>query len=151
MIWYSFLSCKKRISPVKVFRTVNVNFNNCAQNDTRKHSSRMRTSHLETICASVSIATTRCHSQGRSSKVWTGLQWPPPDVTSRGSPHLMSRGRYPTMWQYPLIHLISPPSFYEQTDACENFTFPQTYLQAVIKRKPHCFVKQSFACWLCRR
>ena len=33
---------------------------------TRQHSSRMHTACLENVCASVSVATTRCHSGGRS-------------------------------------------------------------------------------------
>ena len=80
------------------------------KSSTRQHSSRIHTAHLQTIPASVSVATTRCCSQrwGRSTneQVWTGLQWSPPDVTNRGrgrSPGLMSgvgrgglwRGRSP--------------------------------------------------------
>ena len=34
---------------------------------TRQHSSRMHTTRLETVRASVSVATTRCHSQGSRS------------------------------------------------------------------------------------
>ena len=52
---------------------------------TRQHSSRMRTARLPTVW--ISVATTRCQwgEGGRTSseQVWTGLQWWPPDVTSR--------------------------------------------------------------------
>ena len=50
---------------------------------TRKHSSRMRFTHLETLPASVSVASTRCCSRGSpNEQIWTGLQWSPPNVTS---------------------------------------------------------------------
>ena len=77
-------------------------------NITRKNSSRMPTTHLETICAPVKVATTKYHSQGRESpneQVWTGLQWSLPDVTSRGSPGMMSRGRW-------VLHLTFPGGAY---------------------------------------
>ena len=51
---------------------------------TRKHSSRMRTARFQTVRASV--ATTRCHFQGRGSsseQIWTGVQCWPLDVISR--------------------------------------------------------------------
>ena len=56
-----------------------------SKNVTRKHSSRMRTTHLPTV--RISVATTICQ-QGRevrssSEQVWTGLQWWSPDVSSR--------------------------------------------------------------------
>ena len=56
--------------------------------DTRKHSSRMRTIYLPTICATVA---NRCqHWWGKgwgssSEQIWTGLKSWPPDITSRGS------------------------------------------------------------------
>ena len=37
--------------------------------ENRKHSSRMYTAHLETVCVSVSVATTRCHSLEGGGKV----------------------------------------------------------------------------------
>ena len=68
----------------------------------KKHSGRMCTARLETVCTSVSVATTRCHSQGTpNDQVWTGLQWSPPDVNSRGVSGLMfGEGGYPT-WSFP--------------------------------------------------
>ena len=48
--------------------------------------SRVGTACLETVCASLSKAITRCHPGGSPNEhVWLGLQWSPPDVTIRGS------------------------------------------------------------------
>ena len=62
---------------------------------TRKHSSRMRTACLETAHASVSVATTRCHSLGVPK--WTVLNMSLSDhyqmSLARGSTGLMSRGQ----------------------------------------------------------
>ena len=116
-------------------------------------SSRMYTACLETMHASVSVATNRCHSWGvsQNEQVWTGFQWSPPDVTSRGFPGLMSRGSgvpcltFSGVGGVTLPHLSEGstlpcgPSYeafdaipHEQTNACENITFPQTYLRAVM-------------------
>ena len=45
----------------------------------------------------------------------------------------LSQGGYPTMWRIPwcIWCYLSPC---EQTDACENTTFPQRYLRALMKR-----------------
>ena len=61
------------------------------KHNARKHSSRMCTTHLQTVDAS--MVTTRCSSGERSpnEQVWTSLQWWPPDVTN-GGPGLMSFG-----------------------------------------------------------
>ena len=97
-------------------------------NNTRKHSSRMHTTRLETVHASVSIATTRssrCHSEGGGLSKWTslnmskesdhhqmslaGVGWGSP-ICLGGYPTKLSRG-YPTMWPIPwciwwyLLHL----------------------------------------------
>ena len=59
----------------------------------------MHTVCLETIHASFLVVTNRCLSWGVSpnEQVWTGFQWSPPDVTSRGFPGLMSRGTLPDL------------------------------------------------------
>ena len=46
----------------------------------------MHSAHLETIYASVSVATTRYPERGGGvpKQVWTGLQWSLPDATGRG-------------------------------------------------------------------
>ena len=54
---------------------------------TRQHSSRMHTTHLKTVCASVLVATSRCHSQG--------------EVGPRSDVRVRDWGRYPTMWPIP--------------------------------------------------
>ena len=54
----------------------------------------MHTAHLETVCASVSLATTKCHSQGRGSpteQVWTDSSDHPKIVIST-RPHVWCPG-----------------------------------------------------------
>ena len=102
---------------------------------TRKHYCRMHTARLEAVHASVSLATTKCHS-GRGYRTWTVLQWLPPDVIRKGgTPGLMSggyptwpiqgvpylicpKGGYPTMWPIPwcIWCCLLPPSLW--TDTC---------------------------------
>ena len=100
---------------------------------TRKHSTRMRIARsLPTIRPSVSI---RCQHQGRisSERVWTGLQWCPPDVTSTGiGPQVwcLGGGRLSYHVTYPMMHVICLPPC-EQTDVCENITFWQLGRRAV--------------------
>ena len=72
-------------------------------------------------------------------QVWTGLQWWPPDATGKGwvcpgGEVGMSRGGGTrTMWPIPWRMWCYLPSPCPQTDACENITFPQLRLRAVIK------------------
>ena len=105
------------------------------QEQKKKHSMRMHIAHLETVCVSVSVTSSRCWSRGSPNEQnWTGLQLSPPDVTSRErSPGLMSGGGrrreypnlpfpgevpksdvqcprgYPTMWPIPWYIWCSPP------------------------------------------
>ena len=83
-----------------------------------------------------------------NEQVWTGLQWSPTDATSRGWvprsdvqghgrvegyptwPFLWWGGGYPAMWPIPWCIWCFPPHSHEQTVACENITFLQTYLRA---------------------
>ena len=88
---------------------------------------------------------------GRSSseQVWTGLQWWLPDVSSRGgegldlrvwrwggarSPGLMSRKRdtLPCDLSHDACGITTTLSPCGQTDVCENITFSQLRLRAVI-------------------
>ena len=75
-------------------------------------------------------------------QVWTSLQWSPPDVT-RGFPDLMSGERYPT-WPGGRSRYLPCDLSHDAFDAtpspwtvdtCENNTFPQLSLQAVIKKQ----------------
>ena len=85
----------------------------------------MHTAHLETVCISVSVASTRCHSWGfPNEQVWTGLQWSLPDFTSRGS-QVWCPVTFPEKGTLPcdLSHNafdVTPHS--EQTNTCENIT-----------------------------
>ena len=104
------------------------------------------------------VTTRCCWGGGRSvnEKVWIGVQWSPPDVTIQGSeigpqvwwlgegegvssqiwcpevgPKVWCLGRgggYTTMWAIPwcIWYYLHTPL--EQTDTCENITFPQRYL-----------------------
>ena len=77
----------------------------------------------------------------RSSKqIWTGLQWCPPDVTSRGrgSTCPMSGERWGCGVPYTVRSNASwvmvttgPPN--RMTDTCENITFPQLHHWLVVK------------------
>ena len=111
---------------------------------TRKHSIRICTTALKTINASVSVSVTRCHSKwvglSQNEQVWTGLQWSPPDATRRMLLGLMSRGTLPYISQgvsyhvtYSMMHSMLSPC--EQTNTCENNTFPQRYWWMVTKHK----------------
>ena len=116
------------------------------------HSSRMHTAPLETVRASVSVATTKTSLWGGggirslNEQLWIGLQWSPPVVTSRGCfvgprfdvrewegrpPGLMlGRGRVvPYHVTYPKMHLDRSSG---QTNTYENITFPQLRLRTVI-------------------
>ena len=114
----------------------------------------MRTARLETVCVLQFQWPLPAGALGESpnEQVWRGLQWPTPDVTSKGVPrsdvqgvpYLAFPGRwyatwpflaveYPTIWPIPWCiwwYLPQPPPC-KQTDACECITFPQRYLRAV--------------------
>ena len=129
---------------------------------TRTYSSRMRTTtHLETVCTSVSIATnsvaprllggipneqvlnrspvitTRCHWQWGVPKSYAhrGTGDTISDLFPRGrgeSPVQKSGGRVSLPYViYPIMHLMLPTPC-EQTDACENITFPQLLSFSVV-------------------
>ena len=83
---------------------------------TRKHSSRMCTAYM---CFSD-------HQMSSSERVWTGLQWWPPDVTNRIIPCSMSEGRPCTVRssvRWVMVTWDPPPN--RITDTCENIIFPQ--------------------------
>ena len=65
---------------------------------TRKYSSGMRTAYLETVCASLSVATTSCRSGGR--------------VPQMNKVEQISSGHRQMSYHvtYPMMHLILPPS-----------------------------------------
>ena len=86
---------------------------------TRQHSSRIHTTRLPMIC--VLVATTRWQYQwgmSSSEQVWTGLQWWPPDFSSRGrgsSQGLMSRKRgVPNHVTYSMCMWCLPPPLPKQ-------------------------------------
>ena len=81
---------------------------------TRKHSSRMCTTRLETIRAS--------SFSDHHQKSLAGGEDRSPGLTFR---------RYPYHVTHPMKHLMLPIPPCEQTDACENITFPQLCLWAV--------------------
>ena len=99
----------------------------------------MRTSRLPTV--RVSMATTRCQYHGcrsSSKQVSTGLQWWPPDVSTRGiapSYDVWGGGRS-QVWclgrgvgPYPMMHImyLLPPPPHEQTERClRKHYLPQT-------------------------
>ena len=93
--------------------------------ETRKHSSRMYTAFLETVCAPVSVAKIRCCSRGYST-------WP-----FRGG-----YGTLPCDLCYDAFDVKYPLYPCEQTDACENITFSQTCLRAV--KMPICESRRQF-------
>ena len=113
---------------------------------TRKHSSRMRTAHLETVGASASVATTRCCA-GEVSLVWcpggtrVDLSGPWSGVREvPGLTFLVGGGRGPRSdvhgVSYHVTYLIMyfmlhHPTLRVQTDACKNITFLQRYLRVV--------------------
>ena len=101
---------------------------------TRMHSSRMRTSRLPTVC--VFVATTRCQYQ----RV-VGI---PCDLGYPHSGHTHPHWTYQpldifTPWTYPSSLLLVTRCGHHyphgQTDTCENITFPQLRLRAVITKK----------------
>ena len=66
-----------------------------------------------------------------NEQVWTGLQWSPPDATSRGPKVWCPGGILPCDLSHDTFDVTYPTSC-EQTDACENITFSQLRLRAVI-------------------
>ena len=72
----------------------------------------MCTTHLPTV--HVSVVTTRCQ-----------YQW------GEVGPQANKFGNI----TYPIMHLMLLPPPHGQTDSCENITFPQLRLWAVIKRE----------------
>ena len=82
---------------------------------TRHHSSRMHTARLETVCASKSVATNRCHG---GWGWWLGLQINKFEQVSSDhhqmsltwgrSPGLISRRGVPYHVIYPMMHLMLP-------------------------------------------
>ena len=89
----------------------------------------MHTARLETVRASASVATTRycsgwsqmnkspviatrCQFRGGGSQV-SCPEGNLPDLSWGGGPYYVT---------YPIMHLVLPPC--EQTDACDNITFP---------------------------
>ena len=85
----------------------------------KNYSSRMRTSRLETVHASVSVATTRCCSQGVT--IWTSLNRSPVSLEGM-SPGPMSKGGFtflggvPYYVTYPMMHLMLATAPW--TDGC---------------------------------
>ena len=121
---------------------------------TRKHSSRMHSIPLETIHASVSLATTKCHSRGggggksqmnkfeqvSSDHHQMSLAGESQLLCHIGVSGLIFRWVPYLSWgvpyhvTYPMLHLMLPtPLRCEQTDTCESITFiMQRYLRPVI-------------------
>ena len=116
---------------------------------TRKHSSRMHTTHLEAINQFQWPPPDVTPVASPNEQVWTGFKWSPPDVSSRrlprsdvqrhGSLGLMSGGRRLLYHvTYPTMHLmlttpchpppLQPPCI--QT-CCVNVTFLQLCWRAV--------------------
>ena len=97
---------------------------------TRQHTSWMHTVRLESVCASLSVATTRCQSVGVGSQMNKFDQWSPPNVLRSD----VQKGGYPTTWPIPrCIRWDLSPS--GKIDACENINFPfELLLLAVMKR-----------------
>ena len=102
----------------------------------------MCTTHLETVHASVSVATTRCHSyRSQNEQFWKDLQWSPLDIINggdlsksdiQGVPYLTFPGGYPTIWPIPwCIWCYLLPLRREKTHTCENITLPQLRWRAV--------------------
>ena len=105
----------------------------CAADDfllsTRQHSSRMRTAGLTIV--RVSLVTTRCQYQGVvRSHVWYLGEGVPMSQCIMGNGHIGTRSSLPwTVWQ---------------SDTCENITFPQLRLRAVITLKVSYLVDGGF-------
>ena len=84
----------------------------------KNYSNRMRTSCLETVHASVSVATTRCCSQGVT--IWTSLNRSP--VSRRNVPRSDIQGSFylsggvPYYVTYPMMHLMLATAPW--TDGC---------------------------------
>ena len=114
---------------------------------TRKHSSRMRTAHLETVGASASVTTTRCCA-GEVSLVWcpggtrVDLSGPwsgvreVPGLTfqvggGRGPPRSGDMVGYSMDINLIMYFMLPHPTLRVQTDACKNITFLQRYLRVV--------------------
>ena len=100
----------------------------CLLNTTRKHSSRMCTARLPTVNFTGHQMSLPVVGVSSSNQVWTGLQWWPPDVTSRrrgrsnaGDPMLMCRGC--TVRSNALWVMVTWGTPCEQTDMTENITF----------------------------
>ena len=129
----SFISCKFFILiPVLILTT----------EQTRKHSSRMRTTRLPTIHASVLPPDVSTGVASSSEQIWKDLQWWPSDVTiggrarARGSHVWCLWGgagsgpctvRSNASWGPPMDKLTD-----WWTDTHENITFPQLRWQAVM-------------------
>ena len=86
-----------------------------------------------TVCASVKWPPPDVWQRGTpNEQAWTGLQWSPPYVTSRGvGPQVWCLSRYPYQVTYPMMQLMLPNPLYEQTEACENITLLQLPMRAV--------------------
>ena len=103
---------------------------------TRKHSRRMHFTHLETLPASVLVAPDVAPGGPQMNKFGQVFSdHHPMSLAERARCNVQGtfpRG-YPTMWRIPwcIWCYLSPC---EQTDACQNTTFPQRYLRAVMKR-----------------
>ena len=128
-----------------------IHISKCFYFKARKHSSRMHTTHLPTIHASVATRGQYWWQEGpctvrSSEQVWTDLQWWPPDVTSRGpwSGQVPMSGRRagPGPGQsctvrshapWIMVTWGPPPPLSGLTDTTENITFPQHLWQATMK------------------
>ena len=85
----------------------------------------MTTSRQETVRTSVSATTSRCRSWVVGCPRMNKFK----QVSS--DHHQMSLVGGTDHVTYTMMHLMLPTHSPEQTDACENITFPQTYLPAV--------------------
>ena len=112
----------------------------------------------ETAFSGIRTNRTRCQYKGQggrssSEQVWTGLQRWPPDVSSRMEVSFMSGGKPTSQCITGNRHKGSPaPSSEWQTSSCENITFPQLRLPAVImssylrqqyKNRPHLLMSEE--------
>ena len=116
------------------------------------HSSRMCTTHFETLCASVSVTTTICHSCGSLMNKFKQVSSDHHQMSLaggssglmpwRGSPGLMSRGSPGLMSRRGSPDLMSRERGTLPCDLCHHMTYPMihlmlhTYLLPVNRQTP---------------
>ena len=132
----NFCRENKKITLHELFQSITSHDRDFRTKDlTSRHSSRMRTDHLSTMCF-------RCQYWGRSLnvQVWTGLQWRPQGVTCGvGVPCLIVVGGGCTVRSNALLVMVTwnPPC--EQTDRNEwKHYLPTTSLAGGSKMKEKC-------------